>query len=439
MSEIGTEEQAQHLSGIIEEATKKDADHYAALQLPEFRYLLLSGAFSALAGRCLAVVIGFQVYKLTHSPLSLAYLGIIEAIPAVSLALFGGHIADRHDRRRILLLTQSVSVVCALLFALISFNLHRSGLIALYVVVFVAGIARGFADPAATAFEAQVVPQSLFVNASSWSSSVWQMCAIGGPALGGFAYELLGESRTYLMIASLLAISWFATSRITPKPLPPAQGEESIRESIAIGVRYVFQNQVIVGSMALDLFAVLFGGAIALLPIFATDILRVGPKGLGFLSAAPSVGALLIMLWSTRHPPIKHAGRNLLWCVAGFGVCMIAFAFSTNLYVSLLALAFSGAFDGVSVVIRKTILRLMSPEHLRGRIAAINYIFIGSSNEIGAFESGVAAQLLGTTRSVWMGGIVTLITVGITALVAPKLVRLRISTNEGNEKTVPAP
>ena len=409
------------------------ADTYAALRLPEFRLLLLAGGFGSVAGRCLAVIIGFQVYALTHNPFSLGLLGLIEAIPAVSLALFGGHIADRNERRSILLRTQAVSVVCALCLAYISAQAQTSGMMAalygLYGVVFVAGIARGFSDPAATAFEAQVIPQRLFASASAWSSSLWQACSIGGPALGGFAYDLLKPVGAYLMIAAFYAISLICTTFIAPKPKPEVIEGESIFESIAVGVRYVFKNQVIVGSMALDLFAVLFGGAVALLPIFATDILHVGARGLGFLTAAPSVGALVVMLYSTRRPPVANAGRNLFWCIAGFGISIIVFALSTNFYLSLLMLALSGMFDGVSVVIRKTILRLMSPEHLRGRIAAVNWIFIGSSNEIGAFESGLAAGLLGTVRSVWLGGILTLLVVATTAVLAPKLRELKIDHN----------
>jgi MFS family permease len=200
--------------------------------------------------------------------------------------------------------------------------------------------------------------------------------------------------------------------------------------SISIGVRYVFHHQVLVGSMALDLFAVLFGGAVALLPIFANDILKVGPSGLGLLAAAPSAGALLSMLWATRQPPVKNAGKILLGVVAGFGVSIILFALSRNLFLSLIALAASGLFDGVSIVIRETTLRLLSPEHLRGRIAAVNWVFIGSSNEIGAFESGMVASLLGTVPTVWLGGVVTLIVVGATALLAPQLRKLNLDPRE---------
>jgi MFS family permease len=291
----------------------------------------------------------------------------------------------------------------------------------LYAVVFVAGTARGFADPASSAFEAQVVPRELYVNASTWGGSVWEVTAIVGPALGGVFYAWLGVSNTYIVIAILYALAWMCMALIKPKPMPPGDRRESMRRSIAIGVRYVFRNQVLIGSMALDLFAVLFGGAIALLPVFASDILKVGPTGLGLLSAAPAAGALLSMLWATRHPPVRKAGKILLGVVAGFGVSIIVFALSENFLLSLLALAASGLFDGVSMVIRDTTMRLLSPEHLRGRIAAVNWVFIGSSNEIGAFESGVAASLLGAVAAVWAGGVATLLIVAATAFLAPQL------------------
>lgn len=396
-------------------------DPYASLRLPEFRYWMGAAAFATLASRALAVALGFQIYELTKDPLALGILGLVEAIPAISIALFGGVFADRYDRRTIVLLTRSASVLAALAFAFLSLNFHAYGLAALYAVVFVAGIARGFADPANSAFEAQVVPRELYVNASTWSGTMWQATSIVGPALGGFVYAFFGVTNTYLLIALFFAIALGCMSLIKKKPMPPIEQGESIWTSISLGVKYVFRSQIFVGSMALDLFAVLFGGAIALLPIFASDILKVGPQGLGVLVAAPSVGALISMLWATRHPPTKNSGKIFLGVVAGFGVSMIVFALSRNFYLSLFALAMSGMFDGISVVIRETILRLYSPEALRGRIASVNWMFISSSNEIGAFESGVAASLIGTIPAVFLGGVVTLFVVAATAVFAPKL------------------
>ena len=401
-------------------------DSFAALRVGEIRLMLLASGCAGLANRALAVVVGYQVYALTKSPLMLGLLGLIEAIPAISLSLYGGHVADRSDRRTIIVATRTVSFICAVGFALISLDSQASSVLALFAVVFAAGIARGFHDPASLAFEAQVVPQQLTLNASSWYSTVWQGTAIVGPALGGIAYDLAGPVATYAGMAVLHACSALAISRIAKKPKTVPPDGESIFRSIAIGVRFVFGNQVLVGSMALDLFAVLFGGAVALIPVFAADMLKIGASGVGLLNAAPAAGGILIMLWSTRHPPIRHAGRNLVIAVAGFGVSIIVFALSTNFYLSMLALAASGACDGISVVIRRAILRLHSPEQMRGRIASVNMMFISASNEIGAFESGIAAAALGAVPAVWLGGVVTILIALGAASFAPKLRRLHL-------------
>jgi MFS family permease len=392
----------------------------------EFRLLLLESMFGSLANRALTVVIGYQIYALTKNPLSLGFLGLVEAIPALSLALFGGHVADRSDRRLIVLIARAIGVLCIVAFAVFSLDPARFGLLSMYAVVFVAGLARGFGDPAASAFEAQVIPKATYVRSSALLSSVGQGSSILGPALGGIAYDALGVTATYALIAGLLGLSWFCIASISSKPVPVPDETESIWQSISEGVRYVFANQVLVGSMALDLIAVLFGGAVALLPVFANDILQVGAKGLGLLSASTSIGTLLVMLIATRHPPTRNAGRNLLLAVAGFGFSIILFALSRNLWLSMFALALSGAFDGVSMIIRSAIQRVMSPEHMRGRIAAVTWIFIGSSNEIGAFESGFAASILGVVRSVWMGGLVTLGVVAASTILAPELRVLRL-------------
>jgi MFS family permease len=412
--------------------------HTSSFQYADFRCLLTAIACSTLASRGLAVILGYQVFALTKNPLSLGMLGLVEAIPALSLALYGGHIADRHDRRTILRCTLLISVVCAAAFAgIMATGVGTGGpsLTLMYAVVFVAGMARGFAEPAAAALEAQTVPLELLVHSSTLYTTAWLACAVAGPVVAGFVFAHLGAVTTYSFFALLFGAAWLAVSGISPKPVEPSpHHEETIWQSIAVGVRYVTRDQVLLGSMALDLFAVLFGGAIAILPVFASEILHVGTTELGFLTAAPNAGALVTMLIATRHPPVKHAGRNLLLAVAGFGVSMIVFAFSTNLYLSLVALTFSGIFDGVSVVIRRFILRVMSPDHLRGRIAAVSMVFIGSSNEIGAFESGMAASALGTRRSVWLGGIVTLMIVTGTSLLAPRLRRLRFSSGKPVEK-----
>ncbi len=403
--------------------------HFAdSLRVREIRHFLASVAFFTLASRSLAVIIGFQIYKITRNPASLGLLGLVEAIPAISLVLFGGYVADHFDRRKILLITRLVSVTCAVLMACLSLSDHGVWtLVGLYVMIFLVGIARGFADPANTAFEAQIVPKPLTVNAASWISSTWIICAVLGPALIGFAFEAWGAAKSYLAIAISFFLSFVTTLTIAAKPMPVQDKKEALLKSISVGWHFVFKNQVLVSALALDLFAVLFGGAIALLPVYAEDILRVGPKGLGLLNAAPSMGALVIMLFATHRPPIERAGRNLLVAVTGFGISILCFAFSKNFWVSMTALFFSGVFDGVSVVIRRSMLRLLSPDHLRGRVAAANWIFISASNELGAFESGMVAAWIGTVPCVAVGGVLTLGVVATTALLAPKLRRLRFN------------
>ena len=393
------------------------------LAQPEFRALLGARLTYALGGSALATVVAFQTYQITHDPLSLGWLGLVEAIPALSLVLFGGHIADRRDRRSIILTTSAIGTLCAATFAALSAtgSLNVLGILA---VIFVTGIASGFERPALSAFEAQIIPRAQAVRGVSFSSSVSQTGAILGPAMGGIAIALIDLPATYALIAVLLAISTGCLALISPKPMPERIEGEPFIQSLLGGIRYVAKTPALIGSMALDLFAVFFGGAIALLPIFATDILHVGPVGLGVLRTAPSVGALAVMLIATRRPPSRHAGATLLICVAGFGLSMIVFGLSTIFWVSLAALFMSGVTDGISMVIRQTIVRVLSPDRIRGRVASVNWVFIGASNELGAFESGVAARLFGTATSVIAGGLLTLGVVGLVAATVPSLRRL---------------
>ncbi len=416
---------------VADRVSEPPAGPWAPFRWPDFRSLFGAAFCSTLASRALAVVLGYEVYDLTGNPLALGILGLIEAIPALSLALYGGHVADRKDRRQILRITLGALIVCAVALSVLGASeVGKARLTVLYAVVFFAGIARGFAEPAAAALEAQVVPWEILINSSTMMASCWMTAAVAGPLAGGFAYQHLGPSKTYLAIAILYLLSRVAVTRITPRPRPAPPDGESVWESVAVGVRYVLHDEILLGSMSLDLFAVLFGGAIALLPIFARDILHVGPSGLGMLNAAPTTGALLTMLWANRRPPVRHAGRNLFLAVAGFGVSMIVFALSRSFWLSMVALMFSGVFDGMSVVIRRAIIRLFSPDRLRGRIASVSMIFIGSSNELGAFESGVTAAWLGTVRSVWVGGILTLVVMAISGVAAPKLRRLSLDPGQ---------
>ncbi len=399
-----------------------------ALKIANVRLFIGSVGFFTLASRALVVVIGFQIYQLTHDPMMLGWLGLVEAAPALSLVLFGGYFADHFDRKKILLITRAVSFLCALTLSWLSFGGHQPyTLIGLYAVIFLAGIARGFADPANTAFEAQIVPRHLTVNASSWISSSWTVCGILGPAIIGFVYAAWQAAGAYVVITFSFLFSWLCTLAIQAKPQSTPEKKEPILKSISIGWQYVFNHKPLLHALSLDLFAVLFGGAMALLPLFAQDILHVGPQGLGLLSAAPSMGAICIMLLATHRPPIANAGRNLLLAVFGFGISMIVFAFSKNFWLSMIALFFSGIFDGVSMVIRRSMIRLLSPDGLRGRIAATSWIFICSSNELGAFESGFVAAWIGAVPCVALGGTITLGIVGLAAVLAKELKNLRFN------------
>ena len=399
------------------------------LRQHDFRALLGARFTTTLATSALATVVGYQVYIITRDPLALGWLGLVEAIPALSLMLFGGHVADRRDRRSIILVTSAAATACSVALALISAD-SAATLIPILVVIFLIGVASGFERPALTAFEAQVIPREQAVQGVSYQSTVSQTGGILGPVLGGIAVAVVGVAGTYAGIALLLAIATACLFAIPRKPMPEPVPGESIVDSLLGGLRYVARTPALIGSMALDLFAVFFGGAIALLPIFATDILHVGPVGLGLLRTAPAVGALGVMLIATRRPPSRHAGRTLLICVAGFGVSMIVFGLSTTFALSMVALFFSGVTDGLSMIIRSTILRVLSPERIRGRVASVNWVFIGASNELGAFESGVAASIFGTVPTVVGGGLITLAVVGAVALMVPTLRTLDLDVAE---------
>ncbi|MGH2464522.1 MAG: MFS transporter [Candidatus Limnocylindrales bacterium] len=402
-------------------------DERPLLRQGEFRALLGARLTNSLAISALATVVAFQTYQITHDALALGWLGLVEAIPALSLVLFGGHLADRRDRRSIVIATSAIVTVCATALAILS----QTGVLTLawiLGVIFVTGIASGFERPALSALEAQVIPRVDAIRGVSFLSSLGQAGAIVGPALGGIAIAVIGLPATYAMIATLLAISTGCLALIARKPIPERVAGEPFIRSLLVGIRYVTASPALLGSMALDLFAVFFGGAIALLPLFASDILHVDSVGLGLLRTAPSVGALGVMLIATRRPPSRHAGATLLVCVAGFGLSMIVFGLSTSFYLSFAALFVSGVTDGISVIIRNTILRVLSPDRIRGRVASVNWVFIGASNELGAFESGVTARLFGALPAVVGGAVVTMAVVGLVAALVPSLRNLDLET-----------
>ena len=411
-----------HLDGTLTGVKSPGATNILGLR--EFRALLGARFTNALGMSALATVVAFQTYDVTRDPLALGLLGLVEAIPALGLMLVGGHLADRRDRRSIIVMTSALLVVGSLVLAAISLNPALIGLPLILAVVFVIGVAAGFERPALSAFEAQVIPLEHASRGASFMGSVWTTAGIIGPALGGISVAIVGLPATYLGITVVLALSTGCVLLIPRKPIPVPRPGESVVQSLTSGARFVARSQTLWGSMALDLFAVFFGGAIALLPIFAADILKVGPFGLGLLRTAPSAGALLAMLITTRYQPTRFAGRIFLVCVTAFGVSMIVFGLSTIFALSLVALFVSGLADGVSVVIRSVILRVESPEAMRGRIASVNFVFIGASNELGAFESGVAASLFGVVPAIVGGGILTLLVVAGVSVFAPELRRL---------------
>jgi MFS family permease len=394
------------------------------LKIKSFRYFLLTRIMLTLGLQMQAVVVGWQIYKLTQDPFSLGLIGLAEAVPALSIALYAGHIADIYNKKKILIFALLGLLFCSLglLFSVSQNFLQTTQTVWLmYMFILISGFARGFYSPAAFSVIPQLINRNQLTQASTLNSTSWQFAAVIGPALGGLFYAWFGIVYTFIFICLAIITALFFISNIVLLFEPTAKQIESIGIRLKEGINFVFKNKIVLSAISLDLFSVLFGGAVALLPIFANDILKVGTQGLGFLKAAPSAGAVITMLFLSAGQQIKQPGKKLIRVVGGFGLCMIAFALSTNFYLSLFFLFLSGAFDSVSVVIRGNILQLLTPDEMRGRVSAVNTMFIGSSNEIGAFESGLAARLLGTVPSVIFGGFVTLIVVAITNYKAKEL------------------
>jgi MFS family permease len=408
-------------------------DTYAALRIPNFRLYIVALFTLTLGVQIQGTVVGWQVYDLTHDPLALGFIGLAEALPAISMALFAGHVVDTHDRRRIAISALSVLVGCSLALWWLAhpspWFVHtlapRVRVQSIYAVIIVSGVARAFLQPARQALSAELIPRELYSNAITWRSGSWQLAAVLGPALGGLLYALGGTVLGYSVDAALMAFAVMVLVAIRHQsPVRPVS-TEPVRVAILGGLRFMWGEPLLLSALTLDLFSVLFGGAVALLPVFAAEVLRAGPSALGMLRAAPAVGAVITSVALTRWPPFAHTGRNLLIAVSGFGLCTIAFGLSRSLPLSLAALALGGAFDMVSVVIRSLMLQMRTPEALLGRVSAVNQIFIGSSNEIGAFESGVTARWWGAVAAVVVGGVATLGVVATIAWRVPSLRRLK--------------
>jgi len=413
----------------MSEIQKEKHDPFAALRIKEFNFFLANRFFLTLGIQMQSVIVGFQVYTLTEDVFALGMIGLTEAIPFIIVSLFSGHIADNFDRKKIILLFSFLFILVSSLLLYFSLEsatvLKTYGTVPIFVVIAFVGVIRGFLGAAFPSFMSQVVPRAVYGNAATWNSTVWHIASIVGPSLVGF---LIAEnySTAYIVDISFITLSFLAFLFIKSKPMPVKEKVESFFESISAGIKFVFQNQLILGALSLDLFAVLLGGAVAILPAFSKEILQVGPEELGFLRAAPAIGAVIMALLIAYKPPTKHAGRNLLISVGLFGLATILFGLSTNFYWALFFLILIGAFDNVSVVIRHTILQLSTPDSMRGRVSAVNGIFIGSSNEIGSFESGTTAKAFGLKPSIVLGGILTIIVVLVAARMAPKLRKLNI-------------
>ena len=382
-----------------------------------------------IAAQIQVIVVSWQIYDITHDPLSLGLIGLSEALPFISAALYAGHVADIGNRQRISISALFVLVVCGLvllgLSALPAASFGRN-VWPFYGVIAVSGLARSFLQPARNALGAEIVSRDLYHNAISWRSSTWQAAAVIGPAVGGLLYGFSGARVAYVVQAILMGIAFLTFARIEYTPSPRESVDAMpVTQSLTLGLRFVFAQPVLLGALTLDLFSVLLGGAEALLPVFADQILHVGPQGLGILRAAPAVGAVVMALALAHRPPFRRAGPTLLFAVAGFALCIVGFGFSRSFGLSIALLVLSGMFDNISVLIRSTLVQTLTPPDLLGRVSSVNSIFIGSSNEIGAFESGVAARLLGTVPAVVLGGLASLGVVGIVAATIPKLRAMR--------------
>ena len=412
------------------EAVKTDP--YIAMRFPEFRSYIVMRFLFTFAYQVQAVVIGWHIYQLTKDPLSLGLIGLAEAIPSIMVTLYGGYIADKSDKKKLLIWIIGSMLCCSAVLTVVTTDevLRLIGqtpvIIIIYIMIFFIGITRGFYSPTAFALMAQIIPKEHYTNSSTWNSGSWQIASIMGPAVGGLLYAFSGITACFLVIVTFLALALGCILFFVKNYPAYFVPKENIFKSLSEGIQFVFKSRMILGALSLDMFSVFFGGAVALMPIFAHDILKVGAEGLGFMRAAPAFGAVITMFILAKYPPMNKPWRNLLLAVAGFGISIICFGLSRNFYLTLLCLFFEGAFDSVSVIIRSTILQILTPEEMRGRVSAVNGIFINSSNEIGAFESGATARLMGTIPSVIFGGSMTILIVIFTYFKTKRLVPLSL-------------
>jgi len=405
-------------------------DPFISIKQKEFR-TLLTGRFLFIMGlRMMSTLVGWWIYNLTNEPFSIGLIGLSEFLPAFFMALPAGHTIDISEKRKLILRGVALYLLaaCILLTLSTSFTSHYLSnhwiAICIYATIFGTGIVRSFVGPTFNVILAAVVPKENLQNATTWNQGTWLTASVCGHAAGGFLIAGLGNTGTFSCVVSLILFAFFALFRLKPKPPLTERGEKKTIDSIIDGIRFVLNTKEILGALSLDLFAVLFGGAVALIPVFARDILKIGPQGFGFLNAASDMGSIFIVIILTLFPMRKQQGKKLLFAVAGFGICIITFALSKVFWLSFAALLIGGMLDGVSVVIRGTVMQLKTPDHMRGRVMSVNSMFINSSNELGQFESGLAADKMGVVPSVIFGGCMTLLVVIVTAIRAPSLRKL---------------
>ena len=404
----------------------KKNDPYAALRIREFNIFLFVRFLLIFGWSMQFIVIEWQVFSMTKDPLSLGIIGLMEFIPAFSMALFAGHIVDKREKTKLF-------SICIAAFSLISLGLYylttdavsnwnqKSVLYGIYALVFFGGFLRSFFGPIIFSMVALLVPKNIYPNAATWSTSTWKTAGVLGALIGGFAISWVGVAKTLGIVFVMVMLSLIFSFLIKKKPILNKKVGEPILESLSAGVKFVFKNKAILGALSLDMFAVLFGGTVAILSVFAQDVLAVGSQGFGILNAAISLGSIVTMFITTYIPVNRNTGKKLLISIVVFGLSIIAFGLSSIFWLSVFVLFLSGAADGISMVIRQTILQLKTPDDMRGRVSSVNSMFVGSSNELGALESGLSAKLLGPVIAVVFNGTMTLLTVGTTAVLNPTL------------------
>jgi MFS family permease len=408
-------------------ATRTSNDPFAAIRIPEYRNLLMGRFLFIMGLRMMGTLVGWWVYELTNEPFAIGLIGLAEVIPAVSLSLYAGHVIDISEKRKLLLKGVALYLCCVVF--LLGLSTHYTSeqfsnywiAFTIYIVIFFTGIIRAFTGPTFGVMIGSIVPNETLQNATTWNQGTWLSASVIGHATVGFLIAGVGNTGSLLIISILVVSGFFFMYQLKSKPALNEPGEKKTMDSVKEGLRFVFHSKEVLGALSLDLFAVLFGGAVAMIPVFAKDILAVGPVGFGWLNAASDIGSILVIILLTLFPMRTRQGKKLLFAVGGFGICIIVFALSKLFWLSFAVLLLSGILDGISVVVRGTILQLKTPSHMRGRVMSVNSMFINSSNELGQFESGVAAKLLGVVPSVVFGGCMTVLVVVTTWFKAPAL------------------